>query len=115
MDNQGKLSLVKTSLGISASDDSYDLDILAYLDMAGETILNWMYTHYPEGHPADMEVPRRYSMVQINAVVAGYSHRGAEGETVHNENGINRTFKDEDMDAYITKSGRVAQILYLGR
>ena len=109
-----KLTLVKTILGISASDTSLDNELTAYLIMAGEIILNWMYTNYPEGCPEGKEVPKRYTMVQVHAVVAGYSHRGAEGETVHNENGINRTFKREDMKAYIVQSGEVSQLLYLG-
>lgn len=99
MDDQGKLSIVKTILGISASDDSFDNDLFAYLDMAGEEILNWMYINHPSQR--ESTVPIRYSMVQIHAVVNGFSKRGAEGETVHNENGINRTFKYDDMVAYI--------------
>lgn len=104
MDDQGKLSLVKTSLGISASDDSYDTDILTYLDMAKEEILNWMYQNHPEMLETVTEVPRKYSMTQIQAVVNGYSHRGAEGEKIHNENGINRTFQHGDMIAYIREN-----------
>lgn len=101
MNTVEKLSLVKTILGISASDTSYDDDLTAYLDMAGEEILNWMYINHPEDRTSETEVPIRYSMVQIHAVVNGYSHKGAEGENVHNENGINRTFKYDDMIAYI--------------
>lgn len=40
-------------------------------------------------------------MTQINAVIAGYSISGAEGEVTHSENGISRTFKYEDMVNYI--------------
>lgn len=96
-----KLSLVKTILGISASDTSLDSELTAYLDMAGEEILNWLYINHPNKHASEKNVPIRYSMVQVHAVVNGYSHKGAEGETVHNENGINRTFKYDDMIAYI--------------
>jgi hypothetical protein len=79
--------------------------------MAGEEILNWMYINHPDERPEGVEaiVPIRYSMVQIHAVVNGYSHKGAEGETVHNENGINRTFRYDDMIAYIRSN--VFQIL----
>lgn len=104
MDAHGKLSLVKTILGISASDDSYDIELSAYLDMAGEEILNWMYTNKPEKRKTVHEVPMRYNMTQVHAVVNGFSHRGAEGEKVHNENGINRTFQYHDMIAYIREN-----------
>ena len=98
-----KLTLVKTILGISASDTSFDEELTAYLNMAGEEILNWMYINHPEQRPEGEQaiVPIRYSMVQIHAVVNGYSHKGAEGETIHHENGINRTFRFDDMIAYI--------------
>lgn len=101
MDAQGKLSLVKTILGISASDTSQDEELSAYLDMAGEEILNWMYTNKPAKRATVKEVPRKYNMTQIHAVVNGFSQKGAEGEKVHNENGINRTFKYDDMISYI--------------
>lgn len=101
MDAQGKLSLVKTILGISASDTSQDEELSAYLDMAGEEILNWMYTNKPTKRATVNEVPRKYNMTQIHAVVNGFSQKGAEGEEVHNENGINRTFKYDDMISYI--------------
>lgn len=101
MDAQGKLTLVKTILGISASDTTLDAELSAYLDMAGEEILNWWLINKPERRKTTHEVPPRYTMVQVHAVVNGYSHKGAEGETVHNENGINRTFKYDDMIAYI--------------
>ena len=103
MTTSEKLTLVKTILGISASDTSLDDELTAYLNMAGEEILNWMYINHPSDRPEGTAavVPIRYSMVQVNAVVNGFSHKGAEGETIHNENGINRTFVYDDMIAYI--------------
>lgn len=101
MTTSEKLTLVKTLLGISASDTSFDDELTAYLNMAGEEILNWMYTNHPSDRPNDAVVPTRYEMVQCEAVVNGFSHKGAEGEIVHNENGINRTFVYADMIAYV--------------
>ena len=40
-------------------------------------------------------------MTQVHAVIAGYSISGAENQTAHSENGISRSFKYEDMIAYI--------------
>ncbi len=93
-----KLSMLKTLLGIDESDTSDDRRFSVYLDAAGREILAWRYslaTEEPE------EVPAEYEMIQIHAVIAGYSISGAENETAHSENGINRTFKYEDMIAYI--------------
>jgi len=97
-----KLTMVKTMLGIPASDTSIDADLTAYLNMAGAEILNWMYTNRTSAERAAVtDVPTKYEIVQCHAVVNGYSHRGAEGEKVHNENGINRQFAYDDMVAYI--------------
>ena len=101
MDTQRKLTVIKTMLNIPIVDTSLDNEISAYLDMAKSEILNWMYINKPQKRETVLAVPTRYEMVQIQAVVNGYSHKGAEGETVHNENGINRTFKYDDMIAYI--------------
>lgn len=101
MDTASKLAVVKTSLGIPQDDTTLDTEISVYLDMAKNEILNWMYINKPDKRTKATEVPTRYEMVQINAVVNAYNHKGAEGETVHNENGINRTFKYDDMVAYV--------------
>lgn len=42
-----------------------------------------------------------FDTVVISACVAGYGISGAEGQTSHSENGIGRSFKYEDMVAYI--------------
>lgn len=96
-----KLAQIKVMLDIAADDTTIDDGLSVYLDMAGAEILNWMYINKPEKRAIVTEVPLRYEVVQVNAVVNGFSHKGAEGETVHNENGINRTFKHEDMVAYV--------------
>ena len=101
MTSAEKLAQIKVMLGIAAEDTTIDDDLSVYLDMAGAEILNWMYINKPEKRAVVTEVPLRYEIVQVNAVVSGYSHKGAYGETVHNENGINRTFKYDDMVAYI--------------
>lgn len=101
MDTTSKLTVIKTMLNIPESDITLDNEISVYLEMAASEILNWMYINKPEKRSTVREVPTRYEIVQINAVVNAYGHKGAEGEKVHNENGINRTFKYDDMVAYI--------------
>ena len=96
-----KLQTIKTILGVGIDDVSLDNELSAYLDMAENEILNWMYINHPNSRGADETVPLRYENVQIQAVVHGYSRKGAEGEKVHNENGINRTFVYADMVDYI--------------
>lgn len=92
-----KQEMLEDMLGITGKQ----ADILeTYLNASGREILSW---RYGSGTKPD-EVPEEYEMVQINAVVAGYSQRGAEGQTYHAENGINRTFAYRDMQDYIHKN-----------
>ena len=72
-----------------------------YLELAGKEILYWRY-HLVGDVPDDVTtVPIKYEVVQIYAVIAGYTHAGAEGQSAHAENGINRTFIYSDMVDYI--------------
>lgn len=75
-----------------------------YLDLAKGEILSWMY-HLIGGVPSDVStVPERYDGTHIYAVVAGYTHAGAEGQTQHTENGISRVFVYSDMVDYIRRN-----------
>lgn len=92
-----KLIVLKTILDVT--DNSIDTELNTYLFLAEKEILNWMYQRrVPEGVTA---IPECYEVTQIYAVVNGYNKKGAEGESVHNENGINRTFSTADMLEYI--------------
>lgn len=72
-----------------------------YLSIAGSEILEWKY-HLVGGVPAGVtEVPSTDEGAQIYAVVAGYTHAGAEGEQTHIENSVHRHFMYEDMIGYI--------------
>lgn len=95
MTDAEKLSMIKTLMGLS---DSENERISVYLSAAGREILAWRYS-YAKEVPAT--VPVEYEMTQVHAVIAGYSISGAENQTAHSENGISRSFKYEDMIAYI--------------
>ena len=91
-----KIEMVKLFLG--ETDPSIDEKVSAYLTAAGKEIVAWRYSYSAQ---KIAEIPDEYEMTQIHAVVAGYSMSGAENQTYHSENGINRTFKYSDMLAYI--------------
>lgn len=72
-----------------------------YLSLAGAEILAWKY-HLVGGVPSDVtEVSATDEGTQIYAVIAGYTHAGAEGQSVQIENGVHRHFMYEDMMGYI--------------
>lgn len=76
--------------------DETDIGILeAYLELAGQKILNRMYP-YKESYDG-IEVPDRYVMVQLNIAVYMLNKRGAEGEIQHIENGIHRNYGSADV------------------
>lgn len=76
------------------SETSDDL-LLAYLSLAGAKILRRLY---PFGVPDDVtEIPREYSMNQVDIAVYLWNKRGAEGQISHSENGISRTYGDADV------------------
>ena len=98
MTTADKLTMIKSMLGVS--DTSQDSLLTTYLTMSAQEIIQWKYSliGIPEGMT---EVDAEDEIAQIHAVVAGYNRRGAEDQTSHNENQIYRTFKHEDMVAYI--------------
>lgn len=75
------------------SEEKDQLTLQTYLAMAEEAIMNKIY---PFGYGDETEVPQKYfyKVVQIANVML--AKRGAEGESVHNENGINRTYEGMD-------------------
>ncbi len=97
MTDAEKLSQLKALLQIT--DTTQDATLAVFLSMSAAEILNWLYSgKTPEGVT---DVPARYIPTQIQAVVVGYSQSGADGQLSHSENGISRTFKHEDMVAYV--------------
>ncbi|MPN50912.1 hypothetical protein SDC9_198552 [bioreactor metagenome] len=78
--------------------------------MARDEILNWMYSgRTPDGIT---DVPARYVPTQLQAVIAGFSQSGADGEISHSENGTSRTWKYDSMISFIRSHATAyAQIL----
>ena len=100
MTDAEKLATIKTLLSDGGALPS-DAKINTYLALSKAEILNWIY-HLVGGVPEDVTaVPVRYETTQIYAVVAGFTHAGAEGESRHAENGITADFVYADMLDYI--------------
>ena len=101
MTDAQKLETVKTLLDDGTGNMPTDEKLNTYITVAGNEILAWKY-HLVGGVPADvLTVPTLDEGAQIYAVVAGYTHAGAEGEQTHIENGVHRHFIYEDMIGYI--------------
>ena len=96
-----KLNMVKAILRIS--DTSEDTLLNTYLDAAQRELLGWRYS-YAEEDDIPYNVPTEYEMVQVQAVVNGYTQSGNEGQNVSIENGIHRHFAYSDMVRYIREN-----------
>ena len=100
MTDEQKLETLMTLLEDGGDVPGAD-KLTTYLSVAASEILAWMY-HLVGGVPDGVtDVPSKYDGVQIYAVIAGFTHAGAEGEKQHNENGVNRFFLYSDMLDYI--------------
>lgn len=73
-------------------DTDTDEVLDAMLANAEALILNRMY---PFGYDEAKTVPPRYERIQIQLAVELYTHRGAEGQTAHSENGTSRTWPEK--------------------
>lgn len=92
MTRQEKIDLLARLI----EDEQEDPVILgAYLDSAGDKILNRMYPY--ETDYSELSVPDRYAMMQVNIAVYMLNKRGAEGQIQHIENGIHRNYGSSDV------------------
>ena len=87
-DAEKRIELTKAILPDTDTDEVLD----AMLADAGALILNRMY---PFGYDEALTVPARYERIQIKLAVELYTHRGAEGQTSHSENGISRSWPEK--------------------
>lgn len=95
MTDSEKISTVQTL--VENDEAATDALISVYLSEAAATILGRLY---PFTMPDDAVIPDRYAFHQCKLASRYFLRRGAEGETVHNENGVNRTYgsvNDEDI------------------
>ena len=84
----------RSALAIRIAPDMDSDDVLdSMLSSAGSLILNRMY---PFGYADGIQIPTRYEDIQIQLAVELYTQRGAEGQTGHSENGINRSWPEKN-------------------
>ena len=84
---------LKTYVAAMVDSSVSETTIATYLDMAAAKIISILY---PYGDGTE-EVPTRYLSNQIDIAVYMINKRGAEGETTHKENGIDRIYGDADI------------------
>lgn len=77
------------------SPDTASPDLLTVLlEQAEGIVLN---KRYPFGIPEGATVPTAYEHIQLQIALELFAKMGAEGQTAHSENGINRTYEAADV------------------
>lgn len=85
-------------LGVLSGEKDEEL-LSTFLHIAGRKIIQKVYPFTS----TITEVPDKYANTQIEIALYLYNKRGAEGETYHSENGINRSYEDADVPASMLK------------
>ena len=91
MTHDEKLLSLKKRIEPDAVSDNLLSELL---EQAGAIVLN---RRYPFGYADGTTVPTQYERIQISIALELYVKRGAEAETSHSENGINRTYEAGDV------------------
>ena len=84
----------KIALVESMSGESSDAVVSAFLAMSSDAIINRAFPFATEDERESLTVPVRYQNLQCEIAVYLLNKRGAEGQTSHNENGINRGYEN---------------------
>lgn len=77
------------------TDEKDESVISAFLEVAKSTVLNILYPH--EADEEKRVWLNRYDSTQCKIAAYMLNKRGAEGETMHSENGISRTYANADI------------------
>lgn len=91
----------KARLAVLISPDTAADELLDALLLQAEGIV--LNRRYPFGSPEGATVPTQYEHIQLQIAVELFSKMGAEGQTAHNENGINRTYEAADVSPSLLK------------
>lgn len=87
--NEKRIALAE----LLAPDTDTDAVLESMLASAEALILNKMY---PFGYSDWATVPPRYERIQVMLAAELYTQRGAEGQTMHSENGISRSWPEKN-------------------
>ncbi len=98
MNEAEKLTMLKVLLGITGN--TQDATLTVYLTLAANKVLRKAYPY--DG--TKTEVPSQYADKQCEIAAYLFNKRGAEGETYHSENGINRSYENADVPESMLKT-----------
>ena len=77
------------------SPDTASFELMQNLLWQAEGIV--LNRRYPFGTPEGATVSPAYEHIQLQIAVELFAKMGAEGQTAHNENGVNRSYEAADV------------------
>ena len=83
------------------SPDTASKELLQHLLWQAEGIV--LNRRYPFGTPEGAKVSSAYEHIQLQIAVELFAKMGAEGQTAHNENGVNRSYEAADISPSLLK------------
>lgn len=91
MTNEVKIEKLKVLISPDTASD----ELLLYLLEQSEGII--LNRRYPFGAPEGVTLSPLHEQIQIRIAVELFSKMGAEGQTMHTENGVSRTYEAADV------------------
>lgn len=91
MTNEEMILEIKNQIGADA--ELSDIVIGSYLESAKAKVINRLYPFDQEA----IKIPKKYERMVIEIAVYLIAKMGAEGQTAHSENGVNRTYASADV------------------
>ena len=83
------------------SPDTASDELMRHLLWQAEGIV--LNRRYPFGTPEGAEITGAYEHIQLQIAVELFAKMGAEGQTAHNENGVNRSYEAADVSPSLLK------------
>lgn len=106
MTDAQKIAMVQTI--VQNDGDATDAIVAVYLQLALNKMLERLFPY--DSTKTVSDIPERYETIQCELAARLYLRRGGEGETSHEENGVNRTYgsvDDEDILSRLTPFAKV--------
>ena len=101
-----KIAMVKTL--VENDENATDAVVTVYLTVAQNKMLERLFPYDPEKDSGD--IPVRYDPLQCELAARLFLRRGAEGETNHEENGVNRNYSTVDDDDILCRLTPFAKV-----
>ena len=106
MTNTDKITMVKTL--VENDENATDAVVKVYLSVASSKILERLYPYDTDKEVSD--IPSRYDAIQCELAARLFLRRGSEGETNHEENGVNRNYATVDDDDILCRLTPFAKV-----